>query len=665
MKKQKWIIFGFAIGLLVILMITVLVLIIFGVSDRNQFHPSIIALLCIFLVIDGATVISIIYMIVSQNSKTYLVSNSMNYHIDKVLADSGVGVIIYDYKKRVVYESDYVRNLIGKSTISKKVEVVFNFINFNQIDTVYWQKFDKSTVEVTLNQRQNMLTFKDVTQEANVARYYDEQRVVIGEIEIDNFQYYRSLLNEEQLFFMQTAATQFLEASAKEFNFLYRQYSSGKYMIIAYEESLNKMIENEFKFIEQIQDFYEGNNKSVKLTLSIGISSSYYNLSELLSVANNALQLTQNRGGNQVTVLRRSASNLYFGSQSEISVDTSRTKINMIASRISETLKHKKIDKAFVYGHQISDLDSIGSSFGLWNICQKVFGVKSYIVAESLDSTTQNMIEGMKKANPELFKNIISDKKATEYMTKNSVVIMTDVNDPLRTEHEGYFKNINYENIFVIDHHRVADKMDFLNVLNTYVDPYASSASEIVTDIYQAVSKNSPLDTDIAQLLLNGIYTDTNKFRKATSSKTFDASSFLERQGAQTQIAFEFMKHNEESDQLIRKLVDNASEVSDGYFLSAQDIIMPSDTISIAADQILQVYGRKAAFVVAKINSDTYKLSIRSVNLNVQLIAESLGGGGHFNSAAVVSSESLAQFVDNIKQAIYSSHKERNESNSN
>lgn len=656
-NKVLWILASI-IGALIIVLIVLAVFIGISISQRADFDVSISTFLWIFLAFDLLFIVIGAVILIRKYNHKYLINSAMNYYIDNTLKHSGIGVIIYDYQKNIIWESDFVREILGYSIVSKNVISSFNFINFNKISTTYWHKYNKHTVEITLFQRKNLIVFKDVSPESNLAEYYNNQRIVIGEVEIDNFQYYRSLLNEEQLFFMQTAATEFLENASKTYNFFYRQYAAGKYIIITYEESLNKMIDNKFEFINKLQDWYSGNKTNVQLTISVGIASSYYELSNLLSMANNALQLTQNRGGNQVTILRNNMPNLYFGSQKEISVDTSRTKTNRIATRLKETLKQPKVDNVFVYGHQISDLDSIGSSFGLWYIAKELFNKNAYVIGQSYDKTTQNMLEHLKNESAVLYKQIISAAKAKDMMTKNSIIIMTDVNDPNRTEQKGFFKKATFDNIFIIDHHRVSDRLNFLNLLNAHIDPYASSASEIVTDIYQTISQNKKMDPAIAQLLLNGIYTDTNKFRKATSSKTFDASSFLEWHGAQTNVAFEYMKHTEESEVMIRQVLANTQEVRPGYFLAYVDRIMPSDTISIAADEILQVYGRKAAFVVGKIDNETYKLSARSVNINVQIIAESLGGGGHFNSSAVVSKENLSQFIDNIKQAIYSAQKE-------
>ncbi|WP_051600010.1 DHH family phosphoesterase [Mycoplasma elephantis] len=652
MKKRLILILISSISILLSILIITSIIIGFEAYKFKTITNVILILLGIFLVCDIFLVLVSFLSLLRRYNKDYYKNNSLNYYMDNELSNFGVGIIIFDYKKRIIYESDFIKQVINGNSVGKKINEFLEFLDFSKISNTYFRKINGYSLEVVLIPHKNMVIFKDVSKESNLYNFYYDQRIVIGEAEIDNFQYYRSLLNEEQIFFMKASATKFLENMSKKYNFLYRQYAEGKYIIITYENSLNKMIFDQFKFLDELKFSLDKNIKNIQLTLSMGIASLFHNLPELLKTANYAIQLSQNRGGNQVTVIRKNQENLYFGSQTEIIVDTSRTKIKLISTRIKETLEQNNISNVFIYGHQISDLDALGSSFGLWYISNNIFNKNAYIVGKTYDRTTDNMIDSIK--NDPLIKNIITPEKATQLIDQNSVILMTDVNDPLRTENRDFFKKVNFENIFVIDHHRVSTTLNYLNPLNAFIDSYASSASEIVVDIYRFLAQDKTMDTKIAQFLLNGIYTDTNKFRKATSSKTFDASSYLEKCGAQTVISSEYMKHTEESEVIIQKILKNIEEVKPGYYLAYLDEEMPSDTISITADEILKVYGRKASFVVGRIDEKQYKLSIRSIDTNIQLIAESLGGGGHFNSAAVISNEKLDLFLSNIRQAIIS-----------
>ena len=200
-------------------------------------------------------------------------------------------------------------------------------------------------------------------------------------------------------------------------------------------------------------------------------------------------------------------------------------------------------------------------------------------------------------------------------------------------------------------------------VNNFFIDSSASSASEIITEMIALSNNKDKINSLAAQLLLDGIYVDTNMFKKHISSKTFYACSLLEEWGASAEKSIISLKITEEIFNKVKKLNENLQEVKPGYFLSYADIDTTNDIIAIASDEILRVEGRKAAFVVGKLQgTNKYKLSARGVDTNVQIIAEAVNGGGHFGAAAAESDEPLEVFIDNIKQAIVSV---QNESNNN
>ncbi|WP_261368950.1 DHHA1 domain-containing protein [Mycoplasma struthionis] len=217
------------------------------------------------------------------------------------------------------------------------------------------------------------------------------------------------------------------------------------------------------------------------------------------------------------------------------------------------------------------------------------------------------------------------------------------------------------ENIIVLDHHRITKNPDFAYHENLYIDSFASSASEIVTEIIAITNNQDKIDELTAQLLLNGIYLDTNTFQKQTTAKTFNAASILQEWGAKILVSVNTLKMQEEVYKVVKELISSMQEVKPGYFLAYKNIETSTDIISMAADEILRVNGRKAVFVVAKLSgTKKCKMSARGINTNVQIIAEAVNGGGHYGTAAAETSEPIELFVDNIKQAIVSVKDESN-----
>ena len=220
----------------------------------------------------------------------------------------------------------------------------------------------------------------------------------------------------------------------------------------------------------------------------------------------------------------------------------------------------------------------------------------------------------------------------------------------------------------IFDHHRISKLNDIINDLNVYIETSASSACEIITEMISFNNFSKYISREAAQMLLNGIYLDTAQFKKSVSSRTFMASSILEDWGAKIDEAVEILKMSHSTNETMQKILANLKEIKPGYWLASYKGVAAPDVVSLTADEILRIEGRKAAFVIAKqpkqsnLDHDVFKLSARSIGVNVQLIAEAVGGGGHFNSAAAVSDakakESIETFTDNVIQAIISSKEE-------
>lgn len=261
----------------------------------------------------------------------------------------------------------------------------------------------------------------------------------------------------------------------------------------------------------------------------------------------------------------------------------------------------------------------------------------------------------------------VKSNYALKHTTHKTLVVFVDIADPNRTDNPNAIDDVHRENIFVFDHHRLARSIEFAPKTNCYVETSSSSASEIVTEIISFLEYKVLISKTCAQLLLNGIYLDTIQFSKSVTPRTYEAASWLEAKGASSLKSGELLKIDEDTEEKIKKILANTLEIKEGYYLAYSDIEATNDVISIAANEILKIKGRIASFVVAKLEgTNTYKLSARGIETNVQIICEAVGGGGHFSTAAATSEEDLEIFVDNIKFAITTSGRQiNNESNIN
>lgn len=484
------------------------------------------------------------------------------------------------------------------------------------------------------------------------------EKPVIGEVEIDNYQLFRASFSDDEMFNIQTIIKHLFDDLNEKYNLTYRQYSDGKFMILTNRNNLNKMILSNFKDFEIANDLMIGRSR---LSLSIGFGSDTSNYGHLVDMAKDALFQSQTRGGDQITIISTIEKTKHFGSKSEISVVKSRTRIKNTANNLKLKLNDKKIKNVVIYGHKFADLDAIGASYALYEVARSL-GKNAFIQNITFDNTAQKAIKKYLKNYEHIF---VSKSKIKSFDKQSTVVIIVDCSEAIRIENDNVFNEVKGENLFIFDHHRVSKLEDVVQNLNTYIESTASSASEIITELIQFNEYQKYITKLGAQMLLNGIFLDTNQFRKSTSSRTFAAASLLEDWGANVEQTLELMKIPTETNEKIMRIVSQSKEVKPGYWLSYTSEIIPIDIVSIAADEILKIEGRKASFVVAQLpkasatSNPVYKLSARSIGVNVQLIAEAVGGGGHFNAAAATSdsaaNESLKAFVDNIIQAIISS----------
>ena len=284
----------------------------------------------------------------------------------------------------------------------------------------------------------------------------------------------------------------------------------------------------------------------------------------------------------------------------------------------------------------------------------KQFGKEVYIQNETFDDTTKAVVEEAftKEERQQIF---IKPSKAFKIANATTIHIIVDTSELHMVESEAMLRKVDMHNIFILDHHRISQLAEDVPMENVYVDTSASSASEIVSELMQFSSKLVKLPQRVSQLLLNGIYLDTKQFVKSSSSRTFAAAAWLESFGALSTKAAAILKLPERYTQIINQILSSVKEVKPGYFLSSYKGEVPVDIISLAADEILRTQGRKVAVVIAKVpGKQMFKMSTRGIDTNVQVIAEAVGGGGHFNAAAAVSKEPIDIFEDNIISAIVS-----------
>ena len=484
-----------------------------------------------------------------------------------------------------------------------------------------------------------LLSFNDITKLID----YETTQESIMLIEVDNYSEAldNTLENERPLLVAEIET--YINLYANNLNAMIRKYDTNKYVLSVQDKYIEDEISQKFKIIDEISKIDKGNK--LKVTLSIGVGRGAMSPQENYNNAKIAKELALGRGGDQVAVKSKKDIKFFGGNTKELEKRT-KVKARVIARALSELIYESK--KIYILGHKNPDMDCFGASVGLANVIKQMGKNCSIILNDDTNAIEYylNKLSEEKKYEG-IFK---SSEEAKSELDNNTLVIVLDVHN------KGYVSDLalveKAERKVIIDHHRRSPDMIEHDILN-YIEVYASSTSEMITEIIQYMVEKPNLGTIEAEGLLAGIYMDTKGFSFKTGVRTFEAASFLKALGADM---IEIKKmFTDDLDQYLQiastiKFVEVNDKVA--IAIAPKDI---TDTVVIAkaADELLNISGINASFVIGEINNEVY-ISGRSVgDINVQVVLESLGGGGHMNIAgAKLDNISTEETKNKLKEAV-------------
>ncbi|MEW8973147.1 MAG: DHH family phosphoesterase [Tissierellaceae bacterium] len=409
---------------------------------------------------------------------------------------------------------------------------------------------------------------------------------------------------------------------------LVRKYENDKYLIIIDNWALENIQDRKFDLLDDIRELNIGNK--IPITLSMGISATGENLAKSQINAKAAIDIALGRGGDQA-VLNKAGTFEFYGGKSKALEKRNKVKARVIGYALRQLID--QADEVFIMGHKNPDMDSFGSAIGILRGIENR-NKKGYIVISGENPSIQNLFDKMRKEQPELSELLVTPAKAEEIIGENSLLILVDNHKPSFTEAPKLLDIV--EKVVVIDHHRRGAEFVKDPVL-IYLEPYASSASELVTEILSYMSDNINLTKFEAEALLAGITVDTKNFSFQTGVRTFEAASILKRAGADTTSVRQLFRDDFETFLYRAEVIKSAKIVFDKIAIGRLEI-EADDSLLIAAqaaNELLDINGVEASFVLTYV-SDRIHISGRSLgNISVQLILEELGGGGHLTSAGV------------------------------
>lgn len=520
----------------------------------------------------------------------------------------------------IAQKKDYTGESISEFIDGKSIE---KFREKNMADIKYngfrYTVFGIPADEFTI------LCFLEDTYYKEVSSEYIKSRPAVAIIMFDNREEFeRECIDGEDAQIVAKVESTLQKWAASTTGF-FKKLNGDRYMVIMEERHVKKFINEKFKILEEIRNIKL--NDTTWATISVGLGRNGRTLKECEFWARRALDMALGRGGDQV-VIKSFEKYKFFGGVSRGFEKRSKVRTRVIATALSEHIKSS--DRVLIMGHKFSDLDSVGASIGMWSAVTKGQNKEAYVVVNKKETLALSLVESIEKKNT--FNMFLSPEDAIDKITDKTLLIIVDTHSDSFIESKEIYKKC--DKVVVIDHHRMMVN-HINNALVFYHEPYASSASEMVTELVQYLSDNV-LTRIEAESLLAGIMLDTKNFVLKTGSRTFDAASYLRRRGADTVEVKRMFSNSIDTYKVKYQLVSGAEIFNNCAIACAEEGTKDIRVASAqAADELLSIQGVSASFVIYPSDGEI-NISARSLgDVNVQLIMEKMGGGGHQTMAGV------------------------------
>ncbi|MBQ3124966.1 MAG: DHH family phosphoesterase [Clostridia bacterium] len=485
---------------------------------------------------------------------------------------------------------------------------------------------------------------KDITRECNLVRKYENERVDIATVNIDNFDEFMQKVDDETAEIAASKVRTSIVNWAKSVNAVFKRLDRDKYFVAFEHQNMEKCIADNFSIIENVMKIAEEVKFPISISIGIGTGGS---ITENEVSARHALDLALGRGGGQVCIKYDNEFKFYGGRNVEYERST-RVKARSVATALTDLIKNS--DNVILAGHTSADYDCFGAAVGLARAVREL-GKNPYIIHERISPAIENMYEEVRNV-PEYDGMFVDEIEVFEEITADTLLIVIDTHRPSMLPSARLLERV--DKVVVIDHHRRST--EFISPCSlVYHEPYASSACEMVTELLEYMNIGNAMTKVEAQCLYTGILMDTKNFMLKTGVRTFEAASFLRRMGLDT-VAVRRMFSSELGEFTKKAEIVGASELSGEDFAISRTYEMhPNMRViaSQAADEMLNLRKVKASAVVFPVEGGV-GISARSLGtVNVQLIMESIGGGGHMTVAgATIMDIDVDEGVQRVKNAI-------------
>ena len=607
------------------------------------------------------TAIALIIMIVISAVLIKQALSKMDHYVDnlsghisagsnKAIKRMPIGLVVIDADDHIEWINQYMSEHLETNVISEPVNEVFPNI-LKQLERIQEIEIEHGQYHyhVRYSEEERCLYFFDITEEVQTNELYEESKPIIATLFLDNYDEITQNMNDTQRSEINSMVTRIISRWATEYNIYFKRYSSDQFVAYLNQKILAEIEDSNFDILSQLREKSVGYR--AQLTLSIGVGEGTEDLIELGELSQSGLDLALGRGGDQVAIKNMNGNVRFYGGKTDPMEKRTRVRARVISHALKDILTEG--DKVIIMGHKRPDLDAVGAAIGVSRFAS-MNNLEAYVVLneEDIDPTLSRVMEEIDK-KPELKERFVTSDEAWDMMTSKTTVVVVDTHKPEMVLDENILNKANRK--VVIDHHRRGESF-ISNPLLVYMEPYASSTAELVTELLEYQPTEQRLSRLESTIMYAGIIVDTRNFTLRTGSRTFDAASYLRAHGADTILTQQFLKDDVDTyinrSELIRtvEVQDHGVAIAHG----SNDKIYHPVTVAQAADELLSLEGIEASYVVAKREDNLIGISARSLGgINVQLTMEALGGGGHLTNAATqIKGVTIEEAIEQLQQAI-------------
>ena len=565
-----------------------------------------------------------------------------------------IGIIVIDEDKNIEWANNFIYKNIKVEEIKglNILELMPEISELFELETPVDNQFEIFGKHFKVNYQKDSgyIYFFDITESKVVMQRFRDTRPIILNLSLDNYEDVSDSLDDEVASRLDATIVITLTDWAKKNSIYLKRIDEDRFIGLLNVKDLKKIEKEKFQILNTIRNLKEVFDAPITLSIGVGMGTDF--LPELGELAKSSLDLALGRGGDQVAMKDVDGTIRFYGGKTNPQEKRTRIKARVVSNALADIVSDS--DKIIVMGHKRPDFDAVGACVGIYTFA-KIVGKECYIILNDSDrdETIQKVMFEIDNSDEQLARVFVDSDEAWELMTPQTTLIIVDTSDASRVIDAAILSKANRK--VIIDHHRRGEDI-ITNPLLTYIEPYASSASELIAELIEYQTKLEKITPVAATIMLGGIVVDTQNFSIRTGSRTFDAAAYLRSNGADPTRVKTILKEPFENFMNRVEIINNSIQKTPEIIMAKapEDKYYTNVMLAQSADLLLTLKGIECSFAIGYLEEGKVGISARSLgNINVQLIMEELGGGGHLaNAATQIEGINLDEALDRLNDAI-------------